>query len=64
MASVQAAIADIEQNGQHIRAAGGRVWTKADLRLLYDREKDLLARIRSSNTSIAGRSYTARPFRG
>lgn len=48
LASVQAAIADIEANGQDV-SIDGRRYTKADLSILYKREESLLARIRRAS---------------
>ena len=64
LASVQAAIADVETNGQHIGASGNRIWTKADLKTLYDREKDLLSRTAGTSQSLFDRALVARPYRG
>ena len=50
LASVQAAIADIESGAQSITAEDGRSITKPSLRVLYDREKRLLRRIEHEST--------------
>lgn len=50
LASVQAAIAEIESGAQSITAEDGRSLTRASLPALYAREKSLLNRIAHENT--------------
>ncbi len=52
LASVRAAIAAIESGGQSV-GAGGRALTRADLGKLYDRERELIARLASETAATA-----------
>lgn len=64
LAAIDTAILDVLQNGQHIAANGGRVFTKAnlnELRLMRAEYADLAAT--SSSGGIFDRMKTGAPYR-
>jgi len=57
------AILDVLQNGQHV-AAGGRIYTKADLATLQKMRSEMVATDAASKSSVFDRMKTGVPYRG
>lgn len=57
------AILDVLQNGQHV-AAGGRVYTKADLATLQKMRAEYAVTSTTGQSSVFDRMKTGVPYRG